>query len=225
MMENDSRSTIMTPTARTSLAAHLRHDFRLPALKDTNGSGYKVIGNEHYLEEKKKRPLSLTSIKDLRLVKEEYLPTIKIEEVFTPAREPTNNKYQNNNNNNNNNNNKSVINNNKISSSPTNHPHQQSDEKKRLRTLVLASAALAKFRQHATAKRKEKKINFSGSTSPRPGVGSGGIINSGGSLGGITSSMSEGKRLSFIEVDELFESMACRRYNKISSKSFQSKLG
>lgn len=200
-MEESSRSGAIMGTS------HLRtQDFKIPALREP-GSGYKIIGNEHYLEEKKKRPLSLSSIKDLRLVKEDLLgvPTNsnvvespQMNRTYTTggrSSESTPRQQHNNI--------RSLMN----KMPPQNNP--QSDEKKRLRTLVLASAALAKFRQHATAKRKEKKINFSGSVSPRPG---GGGVFAGGN-NSFQTSLNEGKRLSIIEVDELFESMACRRYS------------
>ena len=193
------------PGAILETAHYRAQDFKIPALKnDTAGGsvgGYKIIGNEHYLEKKKKRPLSLSSIKDLRLVKEDLLalPSTALNDnaVESPSagKSPKVNQHQNN-----------------IRSIMMNKTPVQSDEKKRLRTLVLASAALAKFRQHATAKRKEKKINFSGSITPRPGGGGGGL---GGGNNSFQTSIKEGKRLSIIEVDELFESMACRRYSSL----------
>ena len=159
---------------RGSRRTFLRQDFDLPLI---NTDGYKIIGNEQYLEEKKKRPLSLSSIKDLQLVKQDLVINDGEksenygEKPITPLVAP-------------------------IQKTGNVGTPQAGDEKKRLRTLMLASAALAKFRQHATAKRKEKKLNIAGSISPK-------VSNQ--------MSINEKKRLSIIEVDELFESMVCRR--------------
>lgn len=199
-MEERSRSGAILGTKHPRT-----QDFKMSTTLRETGSGYKIIGNEHYLEEKKKRPLSLSSIKDLRLVKEDLLGTPT---NSNGAAEPThiNRTYtaEGRSSKHNQNHIRSLM----MNKMPTqNNP--QSDEKKRLRTLVLASAALAKFRQHATAKRKDKKINFSGSISPRPG-GGGGVFAGGNNS--VQTPLNDGKRLSIIEVDGLFESMACRRY-------------
>jgi len=146
-------------------------NLELPGLNES----YKIFANEHYLEEKKrKRPLSLSSLKDLLLVKE--------------GANDGRNALENNGHGGG----RVVpIKSNNTATTP------QSDEKKRLRTLMLASAALAKFRQHATTKRKEKRLNIAESISPR-----------------VTNQMTinEKKRLSIIDIDELFENMVCRRY-------------
>ena len=146
-------------------------NLELPGLNE----GYKIFANEHYIEEKKqKRPLSLSSLKDLLLVKE----------GTNDSRNESNGRGGG-----------RVV---PINSSDT-VTTPQSDDKKRLRTLMIASAALAKFRQHATTKKKEKRLNIAES-----------ILSRG--AGQMT--INDGKRLSIIEIDEMFENMVCRRYNK-----------
>lgn len=153
----------------------------IPTLDD--GSGYMIVGTESYLKDKKqRRPLSLSSINDLRIVKEENLD-IKPQKQAANGNNSKHNVQQNSN----------------IIGSINN-----SDDKKRLRTLLLASAALAKFKHHASVRRKEKKSSSS-SVSPR-------FSNQ------LT--INDKKRLSLIEVNELFDCKICRRYVEMFDTCF-----
>lgn len=126
----------MTELDRKKPSIHLE----LPAI-----SGYSIVGSETYLKDKRKRPLSLSSIKDLRIVKQDK--TVSKEE----------------------------------------------EHRTRLRSLVIASAALAKFKNHATMRRKEKRQT---STKSAPS----------------TPNLIHANRLSKIDVEDIFDVQSCRRY-------------
>lgn len=133
--------------------------------------GYTIVGTENYMKEKKRRPLSLSSIHDLRIVKE------------GKSQETNNNKKDS-----------DAV---RKSSHNSNSSNNHDDRKQRIRTLMLASAALARFKYHASAKRKEKKQSNGLAVSPR-------LSNQ--------TTINDKKRLSLMEMDELFNSVVCRRY-------------
>ena len=95
--------------------------FELPVINT-----FAIIGTGTYMAEKKIRPLSLTSVKELRFVEQDKIPD----------------------------------------HSKTN-DQGKDDDKKKVRSLLLATTALAKFRSHA--KRKDRRIGSvkSPGTSPQ----------------------------------------------------------
>ena len=120
---------------------------KIPTLELPDFQDFTIVGTGTYLADKKKRPLSLSSIKDLRIV---------------PKKEPP-----------------------------------KEDEKKRLRSLMLASTALAKFRSHASIKRKDKRVQPSSVKS---------------ALSSYLPLPANGSRLSMLEFGDVFDGQICRRY-------------
>ncbi|XP_065650197.1 rho GTPase-activating protein 20 isoform X5 [Hydra vulgaris] len=103
---------------------NLTNTLEIPVLDLPVINTYAIIGTGTYNAEKKIRPLSLSSVKELRFIEQEK--TIEHNKSNEQGKE---------------------------------------DEKKKVRSLLLASTALAKFRSHA--KRKDRRIGKSPGTSPQ----------------------------------------------------------
>lgn len=153
----EKTSTITNMTTSKNL-------LEIPTLTD----GYTIVGTETYMKEKRRRPLSLSSIHDLRIVKE-----------GTYGLDDQDNHGQGN-----------------SSSRKSSDNRGHEERKQRIRTLVLASAALARFKHHASVRRKEKKQSIASVISPR-------LTNQ--------ATINDRKRLSTMETDELFDCSICRR--------------
>lgn len=151
-----------------SLTSPTKNLLDIPTLTE----GYTIVATENYIKEKKRRPLSLSSIQDLRIVKES---------------QDINNSGKTN----------TTSGNRKCSDNT----RTSEDRKQRIRTLMLASAALAKFKHHASVKRKEKKQSnaSTGIISPR-------LPNQ--------TTINDKKRLSVMDINELFDYEIIKRYKR-----------